>query len=424
MAYHADLEPDVRIHREKQLVRSEVKALCATVALGMGFDKPDLGFVVHYQRPASLVAYYQQVGRAGRSTADAVAILLAGEEDDRIELHFIDSAFPDAKAIAQVLRALDVEGMTRDQLEQQVNLSRASLDHCLKFLDVEGAVQRDGTHYERTRNGWLPEVDRWRRVTAQREAELQRMREFVKTRDCLMRFAIRELEDPTRKKCGRCANCAGDTVSRDVSQVLDDEAQHFLSTRWVRIERRSLLPPGILPGRPRQIPMDRLNEVGLALCEYNRSGFGELIYRGKYVEGRFDDALVIAALEAIQSSWSVDTSWWIVPVPSLRHPELVLDFSRRLGDALGIDIVQALRKTGNTAEQKSMQSAFKQCANVVDAFRVAPEHVRQGPVLLIDDIVDSGWTLTVCGAALRRSGSGPVYPFSLAAQRKPHEASW
>jgi len=155
--------------------------------------------------------------------------------------------------------------MTRDELGQRVNLSRVSLDHCLKFLDVEGAVWRDGTHYKRTRNGWLPEVDRWRRVTAQREAELQRMREFVQTDTCLMRFAIHELEDPIRKKCGRCANCTGDFVSRDVSQELVDDAQYFLNTQWIRIERRSLLPAGILPGRPRQIPADRLNEVGLAL---------------------------------------------------------------------------------------------------------------------------------------------------------------
>ncbi len=421
-AYHADLDSAVRIHRENQLIRNEIKVLCATVALGMGFDKPDLGFVVHYQRPGSLVAYYQQVGRAGRATADAVAILLAGEEDDRIELHLIDSAFPDAKAIAQVLRALDAEGMTQEALAQQVNLSRASLDHCLKFLDVEGAVRRDGTFYERTRNGWLPEIDRWRRVTEQRETELQRMREFVKTRECLMRFAIRELDDPKRKTCGRCANCAGAFVSGVVSQERTFEAQRFLDTQWIRIEGRALLPPGILPGRSRQIPTDRLNEIGLALCEYNRSGLGDLIARGKYAEGRFDDRLVMAANEAIQATWSIDASWWIVPVPSLRRPELVLDFSRRLGDALGIDVVQALSKTRNTAEQKSMQSASKQCANVIDAFRAAPERVRPGPVLLIDDMIDSGWTLTVCGAALRRSGSGPVHPFSLAAQRKTHEA--
>jgi len=99
-----------------------------------------------------------------------------------------------------------------------------------------------------------------------------------------------------------------------------------------------------------------------------------------------------------------------------------LDFSCRLGELLGIEVVQVLSKTRNTAEQKSMESSSKQCANVIDAFRAATEHVRPGPVLLIDDIVDSGWTLTVCGAALRRGGSGPVHPFSLAAQRKAHEA--
>jgi ATP-dependent DNA helicase RecQ len=417
-AYHADLDPTLRAHREGQLVRNEVKALCATVALGMGFDKPDLGFVVHYQRPGSLLAYYQQVGRAGRATTDAIAILLAGEEDDRIELHFMESAFPDAMSIVRVLRALHAGRVSHEELERHVNLSRTALDQCLRFLEVEGAVQRNGSYYERSHNRWSPDVDRWRRVTAQREAELQRMRAFGKTRECLMRFVIRELGDPKRTTCGHCANCAGEIVPRQVSKSLADEAQHFLATQWVRIDRRTVLPFDILPSRPRQIPLDRLNEIGLALCEYNSSGWGALITQGKYKDGRFDDTLVVAAGEAIQSNWPIDDTWWIAPVPSLRHPQLVFDFSRRIGNLLGIEVVPALTKARDTEEQKRMESASKQCMNVIDAFRVSSEHVRPGPVLLVDDIVDSGWTLTVCGAALRKSGAGPVHPFALAAQRR------
>ncbi len=415
--YHADLDPHVRAHREAQLSRNEIKALCATVALGMGFDKPDIGFVIHYQRPGSLLAYYQQVGRAGRAMHEAIAILLAGEEDDRIENRFIESAFPDAQAIVDVLRALDFESLTREELKSKVNLSHTSLESCLRCLDVEGAIQRNGAVYERTSARWVPDIGRWRRITAQRELELQRMQEFVCTKQCLMLFVTRELDDPARARCGRCSNCAGAFGSGQVPNSLIEEAQAFLDTQWIRFESHNALPAGILPNRPRRIPFDRQNELGLALTAYKSSGLGALVARGKYQDGLFGDELVQAASNAIRTTWSIDETWWVVPVPSLRHPQLVLDFSRRLAETLGIDLAPALTKVRDTTEQKRMESAFRQCANVIDAFRVTPELVQPGPVLLVDDMVDSGWTLTVCGAALRKSGAGLVHPFALAAQR-------
>lgn len=416
-AYHADLDAELRAHREGQLSRNDVKALCATVALGMGFDKPDIGFVIHYQRPGSLLAYYQQVGRAGRAMEDAFAILLSGDEEDRIEQRFIDHAFPAAQTIVDVLHVLNRGGWSRKELESHLNLTHDTLDQCLRFLEVEGAIQRNGPSYERSGGRWTPDIDRWKRVTAQREVELQRMQEFVRTKQCLMRFVTRDLDDPTRGRCGQCSNCAGPFSSVDVSQALLEEAQEFLDTQWIRFESCTELPEGVLPGRPRQIPVERLNALGLALTRYNSSGLGSRVAFGKYQSGQFDDELIESACNAIRKTWDIDEHWWVVPVPSRRHPLLVFDLSQRMADALGIDLVPALTKARDTEEQKQMESALRQCANVIDAFRVSPEMVRPGPVLLVDDIVDSAWTLTVCGAALRKNGSGLVHPFALAAQR-------
>lgn len=422
-AYHADLESETRIARENQLLQNEVKALCATVALGMGFDKPDLGFVIHYQRPGSVIAYYQQVGRAGRATEHAYAILLAGAEDDEIQQYFIRSAFPAAREIVDVVHTLDEsDGLTRGQLEQALNISYGRLERCLKFLEVEGAVIREGGTYRRTPTKWSPDIERWRRVDAQRNHEMQRMQEFVRTPDCLMQFVIRELDDNTNRPCGRCANCAGDVVPRTYVPELAAQARQFLGRQWIPIEPRKQLPPGVLPDRPRKIPLDRLNEPGLALCSYKDDGLGDLVRQGKYRFDRFDDKLVLAAAEAIQSIWHIDASWWIVPVPSRRNPALMSDFAARLADTLGIDTVSALVKTRDTAEQKTMENSYKQCENVLRAFRADPASVRPGPVLLIDDVVDSRWTLTLCGAALRLRGSGPVHPFVLATQRKGDDA--
>lgn len=423
-AYHSELDADTRIDLERKLIANEVKALCATVALGMGFDKPDLGFVIHYQRPGSVIAYYQQVGRAGRAIDEAYAVLLAGAEDDEIQNYFIRTAFPGANEIVDVVHALDeVDGLTQRELEQRVNLSHGRIEKCLKFLEVEGAVVREGNVFSRTPLKWAPDVNRWRRVTETREREMQRMREFVRSHDCLMQFVLRELDDRSSGPCGNCANCDGNVLSPSFDEPIADRARRFLGRQWIPIKPRAMLPNGILPDRPaRKIDEQFRVEAGLALCAYKDEALGRMVRSGKYQLGRFDDRLVLSAAEAIRATWQIDAAWWMVPIPSHRHPELVRDFAQRLSAQLGLDCVDALVKIRDTAEQKTMENSFQQCGNLLGAFRAEPTMVRPGPVLLVDDLVDSGWTLTICGDRLRKRGSGPVYPFVLALQRKGDDA--
>ncbi|CAN5601664.1 RecQ family ATP-dependent DNA helicase [soil metagenome] len=419
-AYNADLPTETREILERRLLANDVKALAAIVALGMGFDKPDLGFVIHFQRPGSVISYYQQIGRSGRAGQDSLAILLRGDEDDVIQDYFISIAFPSAESQQMVLDALsETDGMTIGELERVVNVSHRRLEQCLKFLEVEGAVVRDRQLYQRTPIPWKPDLKRAEQVTRQRFRELETMQEFVSSRKCLMEFVARQLDDHKAKPCGRCANCAGDVAPRDFATELETGAEFFSRRSWISIKPRKMLPPGALPDRPRKIEAELLVEPGIAVCSYSDSGLGDLVQSSKYKTGRFDDRLLDAAAEAILATWKIDSGdWWVTAVPSLRLPEFVGTFAEDLAVRLDVPFSPALVKRGETAEQKLMHNSAMQFENIIRAFVADEKFVQTGPVILVDDLVDSGRTMAVCGARLRKAGSGPVHPFALATFRQ------
>jgi ATP-dependent DNA helicase RecQ len=414
--YHSDRSSEDRADLEARLRRNDLKALVATIALGMGFDKPDLGFVVHFQRPGSVVAYYQQIGRAGRQLDSADIVLLAGREDDEIADYFIGGAFPPQEALEAVLAAVDaVDEVTVPKLESQLNLRHGVIDQCLKVLGLEGAVGRDGGRYWRTANTWYADEQRVADVTAQRNHELERMREYVGTDVCLMQFLARELDDLDAEPCGRCTNCAGAFLPLTADPDLVREATIFLRRAYRPIRPRALWPSGLTTRKGRIPPDDRLLE-GRALSVYGDAGWGRLVRAGKYRQEDFDSELLDAMVDMIRTSWQPDPSpEWVASIPSLRDPESVPRFAARLAEALGLPYSEALRKVKQTGAQKTMQNNAQQVVNVVDAFQAVDGAVRSGPVLLFDDIVNSRWSLTVCGVLLREAGSGPVMPVVLAA---------
>jgi ATP-dependent DNA helicase RecQ len=416
-AYHAQL-PDSQPREvlEQRLLRNEVKALVATIALGMGFDKPDLGFVVHFQRPGSLVAYYQQIGRAGRATSEAYAILLNGVEDDEIQDYFIRSAFPGAGDLLRVLEAVEaVESASLDDLQRAINMRRLRLQQCLKLLEVEQALGRTGGRYYRTANAWRPDEQRSARVTEERRRELTEMQAFVASRTCLMEQVARSLDDDTAKACGRCEPCRGALLSRSVNPDLVRQAAVFLSRAFQRIQPRLKWAPAPALNRGGSIAANLRVREGSALAVWGDPGWGRLAARGKTADGRFDDALVDACVEMIHDVWRPEPApSWVTAVPSFRYPALVPDFARRLASALGLPFAVALRKVREAPEQRTMENSARQMANVAGAFEALPELVVAGPVLLVDDMVNSRWTLTECGVLLRQAGSGPVHPLALA----------
>ncbi len=405
--YNADIEPAEREALEQDLLANRLKALVATVALGMGFDKPDLGFVVHYQRPGSPIAYYQQVGRAGRAVDSAFGILLSGREDDAIAEYFLSTAFPPTARMREILDALEGAGsMTIRQLQATVNLPFGQIEKALKLLEVDGAVARDRGRFVRTAEPWVQDEAWVAGVLEARRRELASMRAYVETDGCRMAFLGRLLNDPAAADCGHCANDGGRRWPRTVSPELVQEAVTFLRRDVRAIEPRKQWPEGARIATP--------SEIGRALCILGDPGWGRDVARALEERRPFDDHLAGAAFEVIRGRWRPSPMpEWVTCVPSASRPGQVEAFAERLATKLGLPMIPCVTGVGGEPQAR-MQNSAQQAANAKARLGVVARGVRDGPVLLVDDLVDSRWTLTVAGSLLRDAGAGPVYPFALA----------
>ncbi len=426
-AYHGDVVhpdfPDSNSYRqylEDLLLRNKIKALVATTALGMGYDKPDLGFVIHYQAPSSVVSYYQQVGRAGRGIDTAYGVLLAGNEDDDIHAYFRQTAFPEEKDVHEVLDALaeSDEGLTLNELQARLNLRYKQLEQVLKVLSVEtpAPLIKDGSRWRRTPVPYQMDHERIRRLTRQREQEWQEIQAYIDSPTCLMAFLRKALDDPETSECGQCAVCRGHpVVGVSVDQTLAIEATRFLRQAELVFKPKVQVAKDAFPeyGFRGNLPKDLRAEEGRILSRWGDAGWGSLVADDKH-GGHFRDELVDAVAEMIRDRWRPSPSpRWVTCVPSRRHPTLVPDFARRLAEKLGLPFLEVIDKVRDNEPQKAQQNRFHQCHNLDGVFRVSGQVPTQ-PVLLVDDIIDSGWTVTVLAALLRGAGSGPVFPVALA----------
>lgn len=424
--YHSNVEhedfPDsntYRQHLETQLLNNEIKALVATTALGMGYDKPDLGFVIHYQAPSSVVSYYQQVGRAGRAIERAVGIMLAGIEDQEIHDYFRRTAFPPEPHVVAILNALEgSEGMSVVELQGHLNLRRGQIDKVLKVLGVENPapVIKLGSKWQRTAVHFEMDHERIERLANQREIEWLEIQKYIDTDECLMAYLQRALDDPNVSDCGHCANCLGrPVVEEDVDHRLEVEATRFLRNSEFPFKPKKQVAAGSFPryGFTGNLGPELQAAEGRILSRWGDAGWGHIVAADKH-SGRFRDVLVEAVAEMMECRWRPDPSpGWVTCVPSLNHPVLVPDFAARLAARLRLPFEAVIRKTRSNEPQKNQQNRFHQCRNLDGVFEVS-EVVSDAPVLLVDDVIDSGWTVTVLAAILRQSGSGPVFPVALA----------
>ncbi|WP_407716891.1 helicase-related protein [Janibacter hoylei] len=423
-AYTGRSDAEERASMEEALRHNRVKALVATSALGMGFDKPDLGFVVHLGAPSSPVAYYQQVGRAGRATERADVVLLPGHDDVSIWKHFASSSMPREDQAAAVITALAEAGrpLSTGALETIVDIRRTRLELLLKVLDVDGAVQRVSGGWIGTGQPWVYDAERYERVAAAREAEQQHMLDYIDTTGCRMAFLQRTLDDASAQDCGRCDRCAGPWIDAEVADDALGSARSTLDRTGVDLDPRAQWPSGMdrlgVPVKGR-IPADEAMSPGRALARVTDLGWGSRL-RELLSEDQPVPDQVVRAVVRVLAEWGWQTRpAGIVVVPSRSRPTLVTSLADQLGQIGRLPVLGALTPVdGGPVGEPGGNSAYR-LAGVWERLTVDPELAHQlpgltGPVLLVDDVVHSRWTMTTAARALRRAGAREVLPFALA----------
>ena len=429
-SYSGRTEDAERRQAESDLLGNRIKALVATSALGMGFDKPDLGFVVHLGAPNSPIAYYQQVGRAGRGVDHAEVLLLPGQEDRAIWQYFASLAFPPEQQVRATLDALAAAGrpLSTAALEPRVDLRRSRLETMLKVLDVDGAVRRVKGGWVSTGESWEYDGERYARVAAARETEQRSMIEYETTTECRMTFLRRQLDDPAiAGPCGRCDNCAGPKFTASVTGEGAEAARAALARPGVEIASRKLWPTGMsalgvaLTGK---IPASESAETGRALGRLTDLGWGNRL-RDLLADGAPDQPLPAAMADGIVK---VLANWgWehrptaVVSIGSHTRPGLIADTARRIAAIGRLGYLGAVEPAFREERQAPRGNSAQRLRQVHDAFTISDDlaaaiAANQGPILLVDDSVDTGWTMTVAARLLRRAGAGAVLPFALAVQ--------
>ena len=425
-AYYSDVNQEdfndanaYRITLEEKLLNNKIKALVATSALGMGYDKPDLGFVIHYQAPGNVVSYYQQVGRAGRAIEKAYGILLTGREDGEIHEFFRRTAFPSEQDIYRILDLLNQsDGLSVREIEGKLNYSYSTIEKVLKLLSVENPapVIKEKSKYYRTVNPFKVDRGRINFLTDQRITEWKEMQDYVNHKECLMKFLRKSLDDIDSSDCNNCQNCKEELrlpLVPDNSYVI--AASRFIKQSEIPLILKKQVAKDSFPvyGFTGNLPVAIQAEEGRILARWGDAGWGYKVRECKN-NNHLSDELVDALAEMINDRWKPEPKpEWITCVPSLNHTELVPDFARRLAEKLGIPFRNVVKKVKTNSQQKLMQNRFHQCNNLDAVFEIAGD-IYNTSVLLFDDIVDSGWTLTVISALLRKAGTGQVYPVVLA----------
>lgn len=408
-----------RQYVEEALYNNQIKVVVSTSALGMGYDKPDLGFVIHYQAPGSIITYYQQVGRAGRAIDKAYGILLSGKEDSEIHAYFRKSAFPTQDRVKAIIKILEEsDGLSINELMQHLNFRKGQIEQVLKYLQVEqpSPVIKIGSKWKRTAVEYLMDSEKILRLTNQRIVEWNEVKSYIETKGCLMSYLQSALDDTIISDCGKCSNCNNlNKFSEDVSHDNGVSAATFLKSSEANFELKKQIPPNALSKYNFRGNLSQAyrGEIGKSFSRWGDAGWGQIVAIDKF-NNHFRDELVEAFVEMIVERWKpLPSPTWVTCIPSYRHPELVPSFAQRVANKLNIPFIAVIIKIQETAPQKEQENSYYQCKNLDGVFEISENVKLNEPVLLIDDAIDSGWTLTIASALLRRAGSGVVYPATL-----------
>ncbi len=409
--YSRDGEADEKNREaEEALKHNRIKAIVATIKLGMGYDKGDIAFVIHFQMPANIVSYYQQIGRAGRNIDKAYVFLMTGQEDEEILNYFINTAFPTREETEKILDCIaSHDGMSKPGIASCLNIRSSRIDKVLMFLLNDGFIYKIKSKYYISPKPFIYNAAHYNAITDIRYREMEQMKELVKTKECYSKFIVHALDDYSAADCGHCSNCLGHPfISEKVSMEDCEKASAYINALTLVIEpRKKWAVSEVTTSRN----LEFVNQEGICLSKFGDPGYGELVSREKK-QGHFSDQLVGRSAEVLLPIIRKNGITHITCVPSLRS-NLVPDFAKRLADRCKIPFIELLQKT-SAEQQKKMENGAHQCANAYKSFSVKKGVIIPKKVLLVDDMVDSKWTLTVCGYRLMERGCQEVYPFALA----------
>ncbi|TCI73374.1 RecQ family ATP-dependent DNA helicase [Exiguobacterium sp. SH0S7] len=414
--YHSNLSEEVKVELEEKLINNELKVLVSTIALGMGFDKDDISFVIHYYTPKSMIEYYQQIGRAGRNISDSHCILLyGGKEETRINEYFIYNSFPKQEDIDKVLSYLDTcnQAKMRD-LSDSINIKSSVLEQILKLLSIEGIIAKDGSNYYRTVKPYISQESYYESIIQMKIKEYSELLAYQNQNGCLMQFITESLDDPFSEPCGQCSNCANLWVHTDdtVSTLENNKVQDFFDNQFILIEPRKL------SGIPGLRKLAYVFETGIALSYYHEE-LGQEARRGKYINGAFSNILIEASAKKIITYFYKNKLNWndvvIVPIPSNRRPLLVPQFAQKLAEALKCEYAHVLAKRPDEPEQKSFLNSQHQEANIRNYLFIDSQiDLSNKHILLVDDFVDSKWTFAIGAELIATSYNNvKVTPFAI-----------
>ncbi|MEE1319820.1 MAG: RecQ family ATP-dependent DNA helicase [Ruminococcus sp.] len=412
--YSRDGEAGSNINREieENFRNNKLKVIVATIKLGMGYDKGDIAFVIHYQMPSNIVSYYQQIGRAGRNLDKAYIFLMHGKEDEEILNYFINTAFPSEQETENIIKYIGSnDGVKENEIISTLNMHNVRIKKALSFLENDGFVRKDKSYYYLTPKKFVYDREHYEMVTAIRRQEVEQMKRLAKTQECYSRYIVSCLDDKTAKNCGHCTNCLGkELLTSAISSEFIHIAEEFVNKLIIPIEPRKMWVKSNVT-KPSKIL--HINQQGFCISKYGDAGYGELVKQGKYSkEMRFCDELVGKSVKMLRPFVQEHEISHICCVPSLSNG-LVKDFAVRVAESLKLDFADILKKTP-ARQQKEMKNSAFQCANAYQSFFVKEDVTVPRNILLIDDVVDSRWTFTVCGYRLIEAGAENIYPFALA----------
>lgn len=412
-AYYSGRE-DVE-ETERLFMNNDIKVIVATVKLGMGYDKGDISFVIHYQTPSSIVAYYQQIGRAGRNIDRAYTFLMNGKEDADILEYFRKTAFPtewEAESIYNCIKNNSDVGLYK--IIGKLNISKTRIENALKFLANEEFIYKNKKKYYPSTTAFRYNGEHYAEIIKQREDEFAQMTDLMNTDQCYNRFTVNALDDMTEENCGLCANCLGyEEFPVAVSNAATEAAAEYLEKQYYEIEPRLQWAATSLTKKGK---IAKPNERGICLSRYGHPVYGELVKKGKYEENGFCDRLVEKSTQVLAPFIEEHRITALTYVPSQRS-DIVQNFAERLAGKFGLPCLTLLEKT-DAKQQKDMENSSFQCENAQKSFDIVEGMVSPKSILLVDDMVDSKWTFTVCGDILIKAGAEHVYPYALATTSK------